>query len=238
MDFLNTKILNFQLDANELLFQLQETFERNSINVAILLNLVHLSCKLLQLNEDGKELIIGFNGFGFVSGPIILDESEEQSSAWVFYVELLLVFLSFANAARVFFFQFKDYPLFSMETESRFESSETTNDLDKRNRSVRLKMYQLPTNNYQLVWVLRAWSPKSGSLNILSFFSPIQVLLVYLSNANPALLLLAFFSCLFIHSLVDFYTQSIQDNRLLSHELVTEALKGKAIVFSKSFSDG
>lgn len=232
MDFLNTKLLNFQLDANELLYQLQEKFERNSINVALMLNLVHLSCKLLQLSEDGKELIIGLNGFDFVSGPIMLDE-EEKSSSWVFYIEFLLIFLSFANAARVFLFQFTDYPLFSMETEPRFESSETPNDLDKRNRSVRLKLCQLPTNNYKLVWVLRAWSPKSGSLNILSFFSPIQVLLVYRSNSNPALLLLAFFSSLFIHSLVDLYSQSIQDNRLLSHELVTEALKGKAIVFSK-----
>jgi hypothetical protein len=234
MDFFSNAFLNFQLDLNDLSFRVQESFERNSIWVALVLNGAHIICKLSQLTEEGKELILGYQGFDLISRSIVLDELEGSSNPnWDFYLEHFLLFLSFTNAARVFFLQFTDYPLFGLEVESKFDNS-VAHELDKRNRSVRLKMFQFSANDYKLVWVLRVWSPTNGSLNLLSFFSPLQVLLVYLATLNPILFPLAFFSALFIHTLVDFYVQSTSDHQLLSHELVTEAIKGKTIVFSKS----
>ena len=150
--------------------------------------------------------------------------------------EFLLLFISMGNALKTFFFSFKDYPLFQLETEAKFPKSEFSEnyDIEKKSRSARLEMFQISDHEFKLVWILKIWAPSNGNLQLLSWFSPIQTILVYLSPHDPSLLMLAYFSSLIIHALVDHYIQSLQDQRLLAHELVAEALKNNTIVWSKA----
>ncbi|KAJ3354460.1 hypothetical protein HDU91_005775 [Kappamyces sp. JEL0680] len=100
-------------------------------------------------------------------------------------------------------------------------------------------MVTLDSGESRLTWVLKVWSPTTGALQIFTWFSPPQCLLIYLSSlpSQGSLLLAAYFTAIFMHFTIDAYQQSVVDSKILSNELVSEGSGiHQPIVWSKAIS--
>ena len=73
----------------------------------------------------------------------------------------------------------------------------------------------------ELKWVLDVWEPSTFCTTMLTYFSPLQVFMIYLSSSrNKELILLSYCSMAFIWLLVDYYGKKLTDSEIMSGELM------------------
>jgi hypothetical protein len=167
-------------------------FAKYSSFIAISLNILYLSIKFYQQDyqqdkivQVKKVVLEDTNEFSFFLFSVLIINKLDA-------LEYLLILGSIANTIWLFH-QSKKVILFNQPTQSQFPSSEYSDnwDLEKRTRNAKLTLLEVGTiqdgqniTEPTLKWVMNVWAPLDASLYLFTWFSPAQVLMMYLSG-NP-----------------------------------------------------
>lgn len=191
------------------------------------LNIAYLTIKIYQIDQAGDAVV-------FVKGVLYEDQGPTdyltvetaKSNYQLELLEAMLIVVSFINAFVLFAFQYKQVILFKQPTSCLFPDSTFCTgiasylssidwDLEKKSRNARLVVIRV--NEDRLTWIMNVWNPSQGSLRMFTFFSPAQVLLMYLSShqGHGALLFVAYFTSI---SVIDSLTAVLFSNRYVPTE--------------------
>ncbi|KAI8892937.1 hypothetical protein BC833DRAFT_610196 [Globomyces pollinis-pini] len=185
--------------------------------------LLNISLLLIKLYKNDQSATI--DSRYFKSTQIIINEN--QSGLYWDLLEYLLIIVSFANAG-ILGFQSKSLILFHQPTAPQYPDSEfdTNWDLSKKTRNAQIVLVDNPaTNQLENHWELRIWSPSEFSLKIFTWFSPLQVLLIHLSDNEQCatFILAAYTTSLTLWFVISSYQQLVMDSNILGGQLLLDS---------------